>query len=499
LVALRPTRRETIVSRPGEGLPSRSEGRPLRLGLAFILALTLWRVLLLPFHRADLFVDDAQYWLWSQELAWGYFSKPPLLAWILRVVTDLGSDAPFWIRLPLPLIHAATAVLLMALGRRLFDARVGALAGMAWVSLPAVSVGSVLLSTDTPMLFFLALAMLVHLRLIERASLADALVLGAAIGLGLLSKYAMGYFVLSALLAALVLPQARLRTQDGAAAAIVALAIVAPHLWWNATHRFVTIRHTISNADWGDASFQPLHLSGFLASQFAVAGPVIFGAYLASLRRSEGRDVRFVYLALMSLPVLAIISAQALVVDANANWAAAGLVGVTLAASARLTQHPRWLTAGLAINVAVALAVPVTLAFADRLALPSGTLVFQRYIGRAEVSRHAAAVAQAENLDIIVSNRRDMLADLFHTLRNEDLAIYSEPRPGPPAHYYAQMHILPPGPGEVLHLTLQGQAPVCRPGAPAPHTVAQWRPERGYYAGREVVARRVSQACWDEG
>ena len=35
--------------------------------------------------------------------------------------------------------------------------------------------------------------------------------------------------------------------------------------------------------------------------------------------------------------------------------------------------------------------------------------------------------------------------------------------------------------------------------APAPQTVAQWRPERGYYAGREVVARRVSRACWNEG
>ena len=113
---------------------------------------------LLPFDSADLFVDDAQYWFWGQTLDWGYYSKPPLIAWILRLSTAIGSDAPFWIRLPLPLIHAATAVVVALIARRLYGARVGGIAGFAFATLPGVALGSLLVSTDTPMLLCFALA-----------------------------------------------------------------------------------------------------------------------------------------------------------------------------------------------------------------------------------------------------------------------------------------------------------------------------------------------------
>ena len=74
----------------------RPEARLLLIGLAGIALVTLWRVALLPFDRADLYVDDAQYWLWGQELAFGYYSKPPLIGWILRLSTSIGNDGMFW-------------------------------------------------------------------------------------------------------------------------------------------------------------------------------------------------------------------------------------------------------------------------------------------------------------------------------------------------------------------------------------------------------------------
>ncbi len=142
----------------------RDGARAFGLGLAAIALVTLWRVALLPFDRADLYVDEAQYWFWGRELAWGYYSKPPLIGWILRLSTAIGGDGAFWIRLPLPLIHAGTAVLVALIGRRLADARVGALAGVAFVTVPGVALASLLVSTDTPLLFCFALAMLAQLQ-----------------------------------------------------------------------------------------------------------------------------------------------------------------------------------------------------------------------------------------------------------------------------------------------------------------------------------------------
>jgi F0F1-type ATP synthase membrane subunit a len=82
------------------------------LALGIIALLTALRVALLVASPLDLFVDEAQYWLWSTQPAAGYFSKPPLIAWVIRAVTDLaGSDAPFWVRMPGAVLHAVTAVL----------------------------------------------------------------------------------------------------------------------------------------------------------------------------------------------------------------------------------------------------------------------------------------------------------------------------------------------------------------------------------------------------
>ena len=76
--------------------------RLFALGLAGIALVTLWRVALLPFDRADLFTDDAQYWLWGWE---------PALGLLFQAAADrldpagLDRDRRRWrllIRLPLP-------------------------------------------------------------------------------------------------------------------------------------------------------------------------------------------------------------------------------------------------------------------------------------------------------------------------------------------------------------------------------------------------------------
>jgi len=33
----------------------------------------------------QLYADEAQYWVWSRHLDFGYFTKPPLIAWLIRL------------------------------------------------------------------------------------------------------------------------------------------------------------------------------------------------------------------------------------------------------------------------------------------------------------------------------------------------------------------------------------------------------------------------------
>ena len=228
--------------------------RALALGLGFVLALTGARIAALALSDAELFVDEAQYWLWGQNLAAGYYSKPPLIGWLIRAATDLaGSDEAFWVRLPAPLLHMATALILGACAHRLWGPRAAAWTAAVYIALPMASLGSFLISTDTVMLPPLAGALLAHLRAIERPDWRWAVATGAALGLAALAKYAALMLVPCAALAAGLRPEARLRPAHAAGALAAMLAVLAPNIAWNALHGATTLRHTASNADWQGA------------------------------------------------------------------------------------------------------------------------------------------------------------------------------------------------------------------------------------------------------
>jgi 4-amino-4-deoxy-L-arabinose transferase-like glycosyltransferase len=164
--------------------------------VVLLLAILAVRIIALAVSHAELFFDEAQYWFWSRELAFGYYSKPPLIGWIIRGATEICGHGEACIRAPSPLFHAATAMLVYAIGHALYDARIGFWAGLTYATLPGVSLSSSLISTDAPLLFFVALGVLALARMRHDGSWLWALALGAAIGFGLLAKYAMSYFLL---------------------------------------------------------------------------------------------------------------------------------------------------------------------------------------------------------------------------------------------------------------------------------------------------------------
>jgi 4-amino-4-deoxy-L-arabinose transferase-like glycosyltransferase len=101
-----------------------------------------------------------------------------------------------------------------------------------------------IISTDVPLVFFWALALWAYINLLERASWPWAATLGVSIGLGLLAKYALGYFLLGMLLAAVFDRSARdlLRNRLVWLAFGIAVVIVLPNLVWLLHHNFVSFR-----------------------------------------------------------------------------------------------------------------------------------------------------------------------------------------------------------------------------------------------------------------
>ena len=93
-------------------------GAPSSIGAlaGALIAVLAVRIVALYYNATDLFFDEAQYWSWSLEPDFGYYSKPPLIAWLIRLATETCGSSEFCIRLPSPLLHAMTALAVFAVG-----------------------------------------------------------------------------------------------------------------------------------------------------------------------------------------------------------------------------------------------------------------------------------------------------------------------------------------------------------------------------------------------
>jgi hypothetical protein len=294
--------------------------------------------------------------------------------------------------------------------------------------MPGVQLSSVVISTDALLLPLWALSLLSLWRLVETDSPRWAGVLGAALGLGLLAKYAMLYFLLGTALAALTVPRVRdaLRTGNAVFAAAIALTIVAPNLMWNAAHDFNTIAHTASNAALGGSLFHPDQLLTFITDQFGVLGPLAFGALLFWLlpraaMKPGGTSEQDRFLLAFIVPPLAVIALQALLSRANANWAAAAYPAAVVWLAGRFAggRGQYLLGASAALHGVMAVlfvAALSSLPFADRMGLSNA---LKRARGWEET---AALIAQRVHEDgqitaIAVDNRL-MFYDLAYYWRD---------------------------------------------------------------------------------
>ena len=426
-------------------------------GPAFLLvaAVTALRWGLLAFNGTDLFVDESQYWLWGQEFAFGYYSKPPLIAWVIGAVTAVLGESPFAVRMPGAAFHGATALILAALAARLHGRVVAVWVAAAYVTLPMVGVGGLLMSTDTIMAPFFAAALLYHRRVIDGGHARDAVLAGVMVGLACLAKYAGVYFLVGVGLAALWRRDLRMSWRNAGLMGAAFLLVMSPNLIWNLQNGLTTLSHTADNIGWvrQEDKLSGLNLAGlaeFLAAQFGVMGPGLFAALLYSFTR------RGAALGVFVLPALLVVTTQALMDRAYANWAASAYFAGTIMAVAVLSPRLRIWAVGVNAALCLTLAVLTTQPQFEW----NGKPLLSRYLGRVAMSRQVLAIADKNGGVPIYTNSRDLLADLFYTGREAGLTFYAPAPQGRPMNHYEQRYPLPAGlTGPLLWVTTA--APDC--------------------------------------
>ncbi len=332
------------------------------VGLVFLLSARLYAIFVTPL---ELYVDEAQYWVWSQDLSLGYYSKPPIIAWLIGTSNAITGHTSFGVRIFAPVIQFLITLILWRCAYKLYDdspraSRIGRISALLWALMPAVGLGSSVISTDTPMLLFwcIALYLILPSNSVTHLSARKYLIIGFFAGLALLSKYAGIYFLVCASLWLMVahVSSYSKRFLCFMTLTIGSLLVLTPNLLWNLNNGLVTIMHLSENANLSQPSYSFDGLKNFWQAQFFVFGPLSLICFLAALFKWEKHSL---FLLSFSIPILLIISIQAYIKEANANWAVAAYPAATLLVAGWLGNFTRQTFSAVTIFINAVISVTI--------------------------------------------------------------------------------------------------------------------------------------------
>ena len=412
--------------------------RYARIAFALLAGLLALRVGLLIGSPLELYADESQYWRWGQSLEWGYYSKPPMIAWVIHLSTALFGDSEWAIRFFAPVFHSIAAIALWLLARRMFGELAALFTVITYLLMPGIILSSGVISTDGVLFPFWCVALYLFWRLREEdLGWIGVAALGIAVGIGFLSKYAMLYFAIGVTLTSLIDGPTRkaVLSPKGLAFLAIAAAVFAPHMIWNAANDFKTVSHTVDNANLGGDLFNLDHFPRFLGDQMGVFGPVGFVALIAGIfflrPKAELADLgdaahaqraKETWLACFIIPVLVIIAVQAVLSRAHANWAATAYPAASVFIGGFLIRASGWrpaFWAGIGLQVMVG-----TLAIILAMGPPSWSAALgrdndlKRVRGWEDISQQLAREAERLQPTVIIVDEREIWHGLDYYMKD---------------------------------------------------------------------------------
>ena len=331
---------------------------PWRATLALTLIVTVLH--LLAAGRVPLSADEAHYALYGFHLDWSYFDHPPLVGWLQALVLWF-SPSDFALRLWPICLSAITALTLYKFALRLFPhvhPWLGFWSVVFFQSGLLFQALGLALVPETPLLLFSLLALLALQNALERERLTDDrqewrecgkcrssfsawLLFGLCVGLAGLSKYTAVTLVFSAAL--FVILQGRLavlRAPGPWLAVALALLLISPVLYWNATHDWLSFQYQLGHGfrpkDW---EWKRVGISQ-LAQCFAYApGIYIFGLFALATGLREWRERGVQLTLLLVLPVLLLFAVASGREETLPHWTALAWAGVAPLSARWLLAH----------------------------------------------------------------------------------------------------------------------------------------------------------------
>ncbi len=298
---------------------------PLLLVAIGVLVLTtlgrLWLALAL-----DLDGDEAYYAFWAAWPSLDYLDHPPGVALSIWAGEALFGPTVFGVRAFALLAQLLIAAALWRTTRLLIPNRDAAAIAVICYSLSLAAATSFVATPDAPSALFWTLSVWAAAEAVVRTRPGWWLAVGLFAGLGLVSKYTNAWLGIG-LVAYLLLSRTgrrQLLTWQVWVGGLLALAVVSPVVWWQATHDwrsvlFQGVRVVVADGELG------AFVAEFLLSQAVMTGPILMACSLLGLAvwaqgRSREAGAALSLPILTSLPLLLYFLVHSLHSRVEANW-----------------------------------------------------------------------------------------------------------------------------------------------------------------------------------
>ncbi|MCC6888607.1 MAG: glycosyltransferase family 39 protein [Hyphomicrobiales bacterium] len=289
------------------------------LAIAVLIGVRFLAAIWLPLY----FGDEPYYWVWSRNLAWGYYDHPPAVAFLIRAGTTLFGDTEFGARFFGIALSIPTTMCVWRTGTLLLGGTEnGARAALFFNLTLMMHVQTVLVTPDASVLPCSAALLWAVAEAEARKDGRWWLAAGLFAGLGLLSKYTI-VLVGAGVLAWLLLTASGrnwLASRWPWLGGALALLVFLPNLIWSASH------------DWGAIAFQSgrlgysgrfrwYYLPQFIGEQFLLATPFIMILALIGLARAtRSAEPRKLMIATQLWPTIVFFIGYAFVDRVHRNW-----------------------------------------------------------------------------------------------------------------------------------------------------------------------------------
>lgn len=398
------------------------------------------------------FGDEAWYWQESRALDWSYSDLPPATAGLIRLGETLFGHGVLAMRAPFLLLGALLPLVMLRIGRRVFGAAAGWIAGLLTLALPLLGTLGIFALPDVP----LTLCSVLALDALESAArthrLRDWGALGVVLAVAWLSHYRAAMLLLTGLAFLCLTPRGRALWRDRGMwlALLISCIGLVPLFVFNSEHGWVALGfQLVERNPWSfhaDALVQPLEQALVCTPLFYLL--LLWCAWQSLRRRREGApwDI-FALCAIVPIVAYFILGCFADDIRMRVHWPLPGYLPLLLALPVLIrerlmatdsAQRLRWRRPGIVATVAMlVLGEVAAFAYLGAAAAPAGAAALtqlkafpEHFVGwREAAAQTRELLAQPQFADRVLVADNFMLAAELDFALGGTRAVYSLDHP----------------------------------------------------------------------